>query len=334
MSSKSRATAAVKHLRKPSALPRAARRRLIAALAPARARLIAKVCYPVRSRWSAAVRYAAVLDGHTLSLHAVLPAGVREGFEGRAAQLTVSRRGMRHRVPVRVYRDGDSRLVMDATVLLGADLGGLPVRAGRWRLTLVLRGPSGRKRVPLALAVPPTPYGGPTRPMTTCPRTGMRHRAGRTFTGRLRLVCASPAAQAEVARTELRYTGADVEFRVLGSRRSRWEVEFASAGRSLTRRAAHLGDGLLHVSLPVEEMFPRRRKENWTLYARPVKGGPRIALGRRLHDVRNPLRVFAIRHIVMAVGEGRIMRVQPRYTTAGTLRFTCEQMPEMHEVRR
>lgn len=53
-----------------------------------------------------------------------------------------------------------------------------------------------------------------------------------------------------------------------------------------------------------------------------------MRLGRRLHDVRNPLRVFAVQQAVVAPPGQDPLVVHPRYTPAGNFRVTCTRMPE------
>jgi hypothetical protein len=53
-----------------------------------------------------------------------------------------------------------------------------------------------------------------------------------------------------------------------------------------------------------------------------------MRLGRRLHDVRNPKRVFAMRETAVTPVGRTPMLVLPRYTPAGNFRIQCSPMAE------
>jgi hypothetical protein len=75
-------------------------------------------------------------------------------------------------------------------------------------------------------------------------------------------------------------------------------------------------------------MVPRRgRPEQWdvVLCSDNLRD---MRLGRRLHDVRNPKRVFAMRETAMTPVGRTPMLVLPRYTPAGNFRIQCSPMAE------
>ncbi|MEU6816138.1 hypothetical protein [Streptomyces sp. NPDC046860] len=301
------------------------RRRLRALALALRTRLMTGLFVPLRRRRSAVLRYAGILDGQTVNLHAELPrsAGVPEH-----AEVVLRRRRRTHRAEARVHRGTAGETLVDAAVLLGAEVGGVPVSGGRWRLALRVRRGRRTRTLPLVLLEPPVPYAGPTKPMTASPVTGDRHRIGRSFRGSARIASTVANPAVEVAKVRLGHAGVSVDFRVLGTRAADPWVEFAASGRTVERPVTALGDGLLRVEVPLGEMPPRGSRPNhWDVRLRD-KGGLSLRLGRRLHDVRNPKRVFAMRRLAVTPPGHPTMIVEPRYTPAGNLRMTCTRMPE------
>ncbi|MFC8267628.1 hypothetical protein ACFUIZ_18145 [Streptomyces cinereoruber] len=280
---------------------------------------------PVRRERVARLRYAAVLDGQTVNLHAELPGSAT--LPDRA-EIVLRRGRVRHRTDARVYRHGEGPLLVDAAVLLGEELGGAPVSTGQWKVRLRLRTGRRSRHLPLLLLEPPVPYHGPTGPMQASPVTGARYRVGRSVTGNVRIVAARPRPGAEVVKIRMDHAGIEVAFRVLGVHATGHRVDFVASGRRI-ERPVHTGpDDLLTVTVPLAEMTPRKnRPEHWDVVLHTDEGR-RMRLGRRLHDVRNPLRVFAMRSLAMTPQGRNPMIVQPRYTSAGNLRVTCTPMPE------
>ncbi|MGW2839285.1 hypothetical protein ACWCWD_15970 [Streptomyces sp. NPDC001493] len=306
---------------------RAVRDRLKARAAVLRSWLILRVFLPRRSKRAARLKYAAVLDGQTVNLHAELPRSVRSPD---SAELVLKRGRRQYASPARVYAGDGGALLMDAAVLLGAEMGGAPVTVGRWQVALRLRTGRRTRRVPLLLVDLPTPYEGPTKPMAASGVTGQRHRLGRSVTGNLRVVTAEAKPGAEVVKVHITHAGISVDFRVLGVRIDELRGEFLASGRRLRQTVTVLPDGITRVEVPLADMTPlRSRPEHWDVVVCGASGR-RLRLGRRLHDVRNPLRVFAMRATAIAPRGRRPMLVQPRYTAAGNLRITCTQMPEIN----
>jgi hypothetical protein len=301
------------------------RLRLIERAVAWRSWLMLRVFLPMRVNRAGRLLYAAVLDGHTANLHAALPQGARVP---ERADLVLRRGRQRYEATARVYEDHTGRLLMDAVVLLGAEAGGIPVANGRWKVKLRLRTGRRTSRIPLLLVEPPRPYDGPTKPMSASPLTGQRHRLGRSLTGNLRVVTADARPSAEVVKVDLSHTALTVDFRVLGAGVVAPWSEFTATGRRIKRPVDPLGDGVWRVAVPLEEMSPQRRAtEHWDV-ALCSDGERRLRLGRRLHDVRNPIRVFAINRMSVAPPGQAPMLVQPRYTPAGNFRVTCSRMPE------
>ncbi|MGW4998761.1 hypothetical protein ACWEP8_13870 [Streptomyces hydrogenans] len=289
-----------------------------------RAWLMQSFFLPVRRNSGAQLRYAALLDGQTVNLHAALPASA--GVP-REAEIEL-RRGLRgrHRVPARVYQDRDGSVLMDAAVLLGDEVGGLPIETGRWKLRLLLHDRRSQ-RMPLLLLEPPAPYGGPTKPMHASPITGDRHRIGRTVTGNARVVSAEARPAAEITRVDLSHTGLVVDIRVLGTEVTEPWAEFKEKRRRIQTPLDRIGPATWRVVVPLEQMRLRRGVDHWDVALCDSDVRP-MRFGRRLHDVRNPLRVFAIKETVVAPRGLDPMIVHPRYTAAGNFRVTCSRMPE------
>ncbi|MHC3469587.1 hypothetical protein ACYF6T_12810 [Streptomyces sp. 7R007] len=290
-----------------------------------RTRLMLGFFLPLRRGRAAHLHYAAILDGQTVNLHAELPPSA--GRPERA-EIVLRRGRSRHRGEARVYAGPDGETLVDAAILLGAELGGLPVGPGRWRLRLRLTSGRRSRTLSLLLPEPPKPYEGPTKPMTASPVTGERHRLGRSVRGSARVVTTPARSAVEVSKVHLNHAGVTVDFRVLGTRAEEPRAEFVASGRRVEQPVTALGAGTYRVEVPLERMPPRgARPDHWDVVL-VDRAGRSMRLGRRLHDVRNPLRVFAMRSLAVTPPGRAPMIVQPRYTPAGNLRITCTRMPE------
>ncbi|MFF4833029.1 hypothetical protein [Streptomyces sp. NPDC001315] len=301
------------------------RRRLRARAAALRNRLMVGLFMPRRRKRTAQLHYAAILDGQTVNLHAQLPpsAGLPE-----RAEIVLRRGRRRHPSEARVYEGPNGEALVDAAVLLGADVGGLPVTSGRWRIRLRLYSGRRSRTLSLLLLQPPVPYEGPTKPMEASPVTGERHRLGRSVRGSARVVSTGARAAVEVSKVHLTHAGVTVDFRVLGTGVDEPWAEFVASGRRIEQAVTPIGPGAFSVHVPLGQMTPRGgRPEHWDVVLRD-RTGRSMRLGRRLHDVRNPLRVFAMRSMAITPSGHQPMIVQPRYTPAGNLRVTCTRMPE------
>ncbi|RZU34915.1 hypothetical protein EV284_4517 [Streptomyces sp. BK022] len=300
-------------------------RRLLALAFAVRTRLMMGLFVPLRRRRTAALRYAAILDGQTVNLHAQLPpsAGMPEH-----AEVVLRRRRRTYPCEAHLHQGPAGETLVDAAVLLGAELGGVPVSGGRWRMTLRVRTGRRTRTLPLLLLDPPVPYAGPTKPMAASPVTGDRHRLSRSFRGTARIASTAAQPAVEVAKVHLGHAGVSVDFRVLGTRADAPWVEFVASGRLVEQPVSALGGGVFRVDVPLDRMPPRgSRPDHWEVRLRDG-AGLSLRLGRRLHDVRNPRRVFAMRRLAVTPPGHSTMIVQPRYTPAGNLRMTCTRMPE------
>ncbi|MCP3757383.1 hypothetical protein [Streptomyces sp. TBY4] len=283
-----------------------------------------RVFLPRRIGRAAVLQYAQVLDGHTMNLHAELPDSAPLG---ESAELELKHGRQVFRTPVRLYEDREDRLLMDAAVLLGAGPGGLSLTSGRWKTTLLMQDGRRTRKYKLLLVEPPVPYAGPTKPMSASPVDGLRHRLGRTVAGSLTVVTSNPKPLAEVVRIDLSHSMLVLDFRTVGARLEEPWAEFTASRRRLQRPLEALPGGAWRVVVPLEEMPPARATDHWDV-AVASKGSRALRIGRRLHDVRNPMRVFTINKGVVAPRGLAPMIVHPRYTAAGNLRVTCSRMPE------
>lgn len=300
---------------------RALRRRT----ARVRSVLLRRYFLPRRQGRAPVLHYAAVLDGQTVNLHARMPHWARPDEDAR---IELKRRGRRLTTDAKVYTDHDGGVAMDAAVLLGQEVSGLPLTPGRWKIRLRLSRGARRRALPLLLVDLPVPYGGPTRPMEASAATGDRYRLGRSVTGSAQVTFSRPQPSAEVVRVHVTHSQVDVTFRVVGGEPQAPSVEFVASGRRLEAGVERFDGGLWQVSVPLHLMAPRRdRAEQWDL-ALSSDNLRTMRLGRRLHDVRNPGRVFAYRQTAVTPVGLHPMLVLPRYTPAGNFRIQCSPMTE------
>ncbi|WP_174261706.1 hypothetical protein [Streptomyces sp. ADI95-16] len=353
------------------------RRRAAAGLASGRSTLVDSVLMPAAQGSAARVQYAAVLDGHTLNLRALLPAGVpvagpdasgadvsgpdasgpdasapdasgpdasapdasapdASGPDGdapaRAHVLFISG-GTRIRAAARLHRERDGQTSVQATVLLGEDIGGVPVTLGRWTLGLELdSGSPAPVRLQLIGDGAPA-YGGPTRPLDTCVRTGRRHRLGLTPAGRLRLTIAPAVARAEVLRVNRAFTGTSVLFAVYGPDTARDGatppiVELVEQQRRTVLR--HTAEPLpadataWRVTLPLGRLLDTSARQTWSLRVVPgPRGGKPLEIGRHGHDLRSPRKVLTPPKFTVRAQDGTFVEVKPQYTRRGALQLVC-----------
>ncbi|WP_282695714.1 hypothetical protein [Streptomyces sp. CC208A] len=301
---------------------RAAVRRIAA---PLRARLMRGVFLPLRGRRSATVLYAAVLDGQTMNLHAELPAPVGAADD---AELLLGRGRSPHRSPARVHTDRSGRVLVDAAVLLGAETGGVPVRTGVTRLRLRVRTGRRTRNYPLLLVDAPHTYRGTTRPMKASPISGDRYRVGRSLTGSARLRHAPPRPGAEVVDVHIEHARIDVRLRLVGLPAEDPWCEFVASGRRVPRPLTETEPGVWQTEVPLAEMYPLSgRREHWDVLLRSGERRP-YRVARLLHDLSDPQRVLAMRTVLVAPRKDALMSVEPRYTPAGNLRFTCRRVEE------
>ncbi|MEV4434553.1 hypothetical protein [Streptomyces sp. NPDC049555] len=302
------------------------RRRVGTGIANGRDTYVDSVLMPAAHGSAARVQYAAVLDGHTLNLQAVLPAGTPEAAP---AHLVLVNGATAVRTEARLERTTAGELTATATVLLGAEAGGLPVTVGRWHLALEVERPGATVRLRLLGDGAPA-YGGPTRPLAVCPVTGRRHRLGITPAGQLRLTVAAAEPRAEVLRIERSFSGVDVLFALYGADAggTRPVVELAEQDRrGVVRYTAEPlpgDDSAWRLTVPLARVLDTSRAQTWSLrLPRAARGARPLELGRRGHDLRAPRQVLTPPKFTVRAADGTFVQVKPQYTRRGALRLVC-----------
>ncbi|WP_079124425.1 hypothetical protein [Streptomyces sp. NBRC 110611] len=296
--------------------------------------LVRRVVRPLTTDRAAPLRFAGVLDGHTLNLHGTLPMSFRSAH---SATVVLRRGRVEHCTPVRLRPRPGGPPAFDAAVLLGAEMDGVPVGHGPWRMALAVHSRRGVHLLRLLPAEgPAADYNGPTGPVNACQRTGRRYRVGSSLLGYARLVVARPLPRAEVDRVEVRHHGIAVCFHGVGDTGGapdeipaallvRGEAAIACPAPEFTGQ-----DGVLRFEVPLGSIRPAgRRTEAWDFYVRwGGESGRPLRLGRRLHDVSDPRGVFAIRPTVVSDRRGGLVRVHLYYTDRGSLRMACTRLAD------
>ncbi|MDT0452033.1 hypothetical protein [Streptomyces hesseae] len=314
------------------------RRRVNTGIATGRDTYVDSVLMPASQGSAARVQYAAVLDGHTLNLHATLPAGtLPEGDTGTTAHVVLVSGTTRLRAEAVLGREENGEISVTATTLLGDTLGGVPVTPGRWHLSLELEPArhEGRAALRLRLLGDGAPlYTGPTRALATCAVTGRRHRLGITPAGQLRLTVAPARARAEVLRVERSFSGVGVLFAIYGSGTAiadgeRPVVEVAELDRkhALDRRPAEPlpGDATAwRLTVPLAKLIDTSRKQTLTLrLPRGARGTKPLEIGRHEHDLRSPRQVVTPPKFTVRAADSTFVQVKPQYTRRGALQLVC-----------
>ncbi|MFI6316414.1 hypothetical protein ACIBG8_02790 [Nonomuraea sp. NPDC050556] len=240
-----------------------------------------------------AVADALVLHGATLNVRVRLPrSGAVESaqllMDGRAAEL--------HR------RDG--RLT-GALRLPTADA------PSRHRLVLRVVTSDGRTRE--------RPVRAPfTSASARCPVTGVRFTLGAAPFGGLRISSKPSEPCAQVTGVVTGWTGVTVSGRLIGlADPCGARVELSSEGARRRLPVSVLG-GRFRLTVPAEVLG----EGSWRLTL-VTDVGPRLPIGRHVDDpaVRYPARL-------VAVGPGRLVRIQPHYSERGRLLLSCSDHEE------
>jgi hypothetical protein len=273
----------------------------------------------------ATVRFAAVLDGHTLNLDLAL-ADVPYAPDARA---TIELRRGRRRVtaPARLRADGRASAV-SAAVLLGEEIGGLPLESGGpWRVSCVIAASGGSvRRLPLQGAPPPLAHDGPTIAAPRSASTGVRYRVDRDIAGRLTVTPKPPRAVAEVERLALDWTSAELTVRLLGIDGRDATFSFSSRdGLGIEAVPARVLASSATCAIPVGRLAPVSSVEEllWDVRLNAGRAVRTVRVGRVLHDLVNAKSVLRLDTAVVWVDRGTSVRVRPYYTQAGGLVLAC-----------
>ncbi len=163
--------------------------------------------------------------------------------------------------------------------------------------------------------------------MKYAPLTADRYRLGRTLRGDARLVCVEAEPAAEVVNVYIEHARIEVDLRVVGTDAGLPWAELVAAGRRVECPLAEVEPGVWRLRAPLAEMLPSTdRAEHWNVMVH-TDGHPPLRLARRLHDVRTPERVFAMRKILVSPARGALMTIQPRYTRQATSGSPADASP-------
>lgn len=321
----------------------------------ARRKAAAVVTPPARRVWSAAARrlarlsrpdrfataeFFAILDGHTLNVHALLPPARRGGGEAPIrAELVFRQAAARHTAPAVLHTHSAGAHPVqppgwsaEATVLLGPRPGGLPLARGTWRVELLVTGPDGGTcRLPLRRPADADERPGPTLSAPPCPDTGALFRATTTAFGACRVAVRPARPRAEVVAVRLEPTRVQILGRFVALATGPGDagvggavVEFGRRGSEVTHEVAPRVDGdRFLVDAPLSAMVPESGVEQvWDVRV-CVPGYGRLRVGRYLHDLRNLRGVVRVPERRVVTAEHTVLRVRPYYTPAGSLALAC-----------
>lgn len=273
----------------------------------------------------ARLEYGAILDGHTVNLCVVPPPGpVREGSQ---AWIDITSGTDTRSVPARLCQTRKGWRV-ECTFLLGEQLGGLDLGSGRWNLDLRTETSDGQASIlPIRGVNPNHGTTGPTVAARSCPITGARHRFGLSPTGRARIDVLAPRPSAELIDAKLMFARGEITVDVVGSAKAPTAVE-AVCGEVRIPCAAPPDqgdvrvDGRIVAQLPLRDMSlaapqPPRESRVWTFEVR-LDDGSTLSVGRRLHGLRQPLRILGSQELLVAVRSGALSRARTGFTRRGT----------------
>ena len=278
-----------------------------------------------RSSLTAVAGYFAVLDGRTLNLHVPGP-----GQNG-PVEVVFTRLGQEYRAAAERSADGS----VSATIVLGADLDGVPLTPGRWKVALSYGTAGGDRRLRLLADAPAiTDPGGPTVASPPCAATGARFVPEISPTGLWSVRVAAPEASAEVTRLLLTLSRFDVEVRFAGvAPPSRAALRFQARGGAAVTVQATVEDGIFRAGVPLAEMVRDGQAGEvvWNVVAVIPDHAP-LRVGRHLHDVRDPRRTLRVPQRTIAVGAATLVRVRTYYTGNGDLALACSPGARSTEV--
>jgi hypothetical protein len=294
---------------------------------PARESVIRNVVGPLRRDQVAFVRYAAVLDGHTLNLHAELP--IPDSVAADRADLFLVQGPEHHRIPVRLYRTKPGFMLIDATILLGSAIGGLPLGHGRWDMrVLVTSNNQPVQAFGLEGPLRARSTAGPTRRPPVSVMDGNRYRIRLSPLGLCRLHVDGPVPFAEIEHVELRHSYVQITFRAVGAHPSQAvSVEIVGAGGGGTAQilfptADPDVPNRFSFDVPLDRVPDDGATHIWAFHART---GERrgLPLAHVLSGVRVPGRVFKMKPLLVATPADALVHVRPYYTSRGHLHLEC-----------
>ncbi|MGE7439483.1 hypothetical protein [Kitasatospora sp. NPDC001175] len=307
-----------------SQLPDRIRRKAGRHVAAGRDHLIHSVVAPRAEGTAAVVKYAMVLGGHNLNVHALLPPGTPADAR---AELTVGNGSRHFTVPGRLSAGSGGRPSVTVSALLGEQVGGLPVTDGRWSLALRITTPGGAAEELRLIGVGETPtLTGPSTALAACPVSGLSMHTGVSPSGRLRLNVSDPAVRAVLVRTVRRFAGLQLDFRPPGPR-GRLEATDGRQTIALTVEPVPGSPELLRCTLPLDQFQAVGKGANWS-FRWVGESGRRYWLRRRPDDLR-PVRVMLNTGVKLVIADrkGRLHYVTQRHTIRGIYRLSFSPVP-------
>ncbi|ROT31093.1 hypothetical protein [Micromonospora sp. HM5-17] len=281
---------------------------------------------PVANLPRATGDFVGVLDGRTLQVHAVLPAGVERPDQ---AELLLLRGRHVRRCPASVRTGPDGRPSVEALVRLGEEPGELPLSKGTWSLAVAVAGAGGERRYGVRIAeLPERP--GPTVEVPPHPVSGWTYWPGRGVKGVAQLTVTGPAAQAEVTALDHDGAQARIRARLVGVRRVDGPaLVFSPRGGGPDRVVpVDVVDGRFEAVVPVADLATGAPGDEviWDVRVR-VSPARLVRIGRFLHDLREPRAVLLTSRVILPIGGDDFVGYRPYYTASGglavaLLRFT------------
>lgn len=262
---------------------------------------IARSVVPRRAG-EAQVRYFAALDAHTLNLCVQLA----EPCTG--AEVVFMRQGREVRAPATV----DGRRVTAV-----ASLGELT--EGDWQVALEV---ADGRRIRLT-GDGRRAEDGPTVTSSPDPRTGRTVEAVMTVGGRCTVNVSQALPSAEVDEIRITAQAVRVRGRFVGCGVvAEATFRFKARGGASCQARAQVDEAGFHVLVPVAEMVTGDDGDIWDVAA-VLDGHRSLRVGRFLHDVRAPRKVFRVPTRPVTTRPGVLARVRPYYTPAGSLAVEC-----------
>jgi hypothetical protein len=280
----------------------------------------------------AQVRYAAVLDGHTLNLDIEVPAAGPQPPSGVTLVLTAGQRRLSVPARIRSVTDGVARV--SATVVLGER--GLPVHEKpRWLIDCVLRDQAGASQTYALCGAPPPPWpDGPTVPAPRCSRSGMLFRPETGPGGRTTLVVHQPKHSVQIVALRVGWVQADLTLRTVGftcTEAPELRLTCRTDRRSVTVRASVDGDRL-RCALPVGSMTSEAGVDESIWDVHLLVQNKRMAVGSTLHDLEHPKGVIRLQDAIVSAEPGVAVRVRPYVTPTGRLAVACLRISSLGGV--
>ncbi|NES12952.1 MULTISPECIES: hypothetical protein [Micromonospora] len=266
--------------------------------------------------------FFAVLDGRTLHVHAVLPAGVEPADR---AELFFVREGQTLRCPATLRPEGD-RLAVAAVARLGADADEVPLDKGTWSVGLaVAAGAEGERHFSLRVDEA-ADRDGPTVANPPHPVSGWLYRPGRGGNGLAQLTVTGARARAEVVKLATGRVDARIRARFVGVRPQDAPVVVFTprgGGTDVIVPVEPAGEQFEFV-VPLAELVPDQPGEEviWEAWVR-TSATRMVRLGRFLHDLTDPRTVLRVSRAVLPLHGDQFVGYRPYYTAAGNLAVAC-----------